>query len=291
MLHDDKGEFVRMLERTSAQTGFPQVLLEKDYYLSLLLSRINDLSDALLFKGGTCLSKVHFSYYRLSEDLDFTMMLPKGRITRAERRNTFKPVKENMRSFAKISGMTIEDDATGHSESSQYIYYAHYDSALLGDKQSVKFEIGLRFNPLMPIEKKKVYHKFLHPFTKEPLFDGGTVNCLNLKELVSEKMRAASTRQTIAPRDFYDLGYLLKAGFDFKDAELLRLFKAKLAEDGFDTDLQKYRHNLGRSNKEVEDMFSRVESELLDVLTYDERSKFSMADTLQSLNAAFHDLQ
>ena len=55
--------------------------------------------------------------------------------------------------------------------------------------QSIKLEIGLRFNPYLPVSKKKVGHTFLHPFTKEPLFDAGSVNCFALKELVAEKLR------------------------------------------------------------------------------------------------------
>jgi len=35
--------------------------------------------------------------------------------------------------------------------------------------------------------------------------DEGRVNCLSLNELVSEKLRAAATRKTIAPRDFYEI--------------------------------------------------------------------------------------
>ena len=47
-------------------------LLEKDYYLTLILSRARELSEGLIFKGGTCLNKIYYAYYRLSEDLDFT---------------------------------------------------------------------------------------------------------------------------------------------------------------------------------------------------------------------------
>ena len=76
MLHEDTENFLRVLESTSAQTGFPLLLLEKDYYLTMMLSRINTLEENLVFKGGTCLNKVYYSYYRLSEDLDFTLKLP-----------------------------------------------------------------------------------------------------------------------------------------------------------------------------------------------------------------------
>lgn len=291
MLHSDKEEFLKVLERASAQTGFPLRMLEKDYYITVVLSKISELSDALVFKGGTCLSKIYYSYCRLSEDLDFTLKLS-GSSTRTSRSNVIKPIKEKLNPFLKEFGMSVEGiEKAGHRESTQYIFYLDYDSVVLNKKELIKLEIGLRFNPLLPAVMKKVNHRFLHPFTKEPLFDAGSVNCLALKELVTEKLRAAATRETIAARDFYDLGYLLKEKFDFKDKEFLLLFKKKLQEDGFDADLKKYRVNLGRSDKEIEEMKSRVGDELFLVLALDEQKSFDMDKTLDKLNRAFEGIE
>ena len=291
MIHTDKDEFLKILERTSAQTGFSLSLLEKDYYITLLLSGIHTLSEGLIFKGGTCLNKIYFLYYRLSEDLDFSMKLPTDKMTRTMRGNAIKPIKDKLSSFVKSYEMGIENmERAGRNESKQYIYYADYESVVLAKKQQIKIEIGLRANPILPVSKQKVNHKFLHPFTKEPLFDGGVVTCLVLKELVSEKMRAAATRLTIAPRDFYDLGYLIKVGFDFRDRELWRLFKKKLAEDSLDDDLKKYHVNLGRSQKEIDDMRSRIEAELFDVLTLEEKKSFNLQKTLDAFNKILKDL-
>jgi len=288
MLHSNKDEFLKVLERTSAQTGFPLRLLEKDYYISIVVSDINELSKDLMFKGGTCLSKIYYSYYRLSEDLDFTLKLLGNKSTRAVRKNAIKPIKKQIRSFLKKYDMSIKDlDKAGHRESTQYIYSLDYESVVFNKKESIKLEIGMRFNPLLPAVTKKVNHKFLHPFTKEPLFDTKSVNCLALKELVAEKLRAAATRRVIAGRDFYDLGYLLREKFNFKDKKVLELFRKKLEEDSFSSDLKKYRINLGRIDKEIEEMMSRIEDELFPVLTLDEQKSFNMAKTLDELNAVF----
>ena len=292
MLHDDKENFLKVLEVTSAQTGFPFLLLEKDYYLTIVLSSINRLSENLIFKGGTCLNKIYYSYYRLSEDLDFIMLLPSEKLSRSGKRKIIKPIKDNILSYVGSYGMTIDDvNNIGRNESSQYIFYIDYDSAVLGSKQSIKLEIGLSFNPILPISKQTVSHKFLHPFTKEPLFDGGQINCLALKELVAEKMRATATRLTIAPRDFYDISFLIKAGFNFQDEQLWQLFKSKLSEDGFEQDLEKYRINMGRSQDEIADMSSRIEAELMDVLTPDERKTFDLTKLLQLMNETFKSLE
>ncbi|MCD6460503.1 nucleotidyl transferase AbiEii/AbiGii toxin family protein [bacterium] len=86
MIHKDKKGFIDLINIIVQRTGFRAHLLEKDYYLTQFLSKINDLSIDLIFKGGTCLNKIYYSYYRLSEDLDFSMKLPEYAMTRANRR-------------------------------------------------------------------------------------------------------------------------------------------------------------------------------------------------------------
>src|SRR3989338_965166 len=211
MIHKDKNQFGEILNVTAQRTGFRVNLLEKDYYLTLMLSRINELSEDLVFKGGTCINKIYYSYYRLSEDLDFSMRLPAYEATRGMRRRCIQPIKDGIEKFAGQLGMKIEGGQTaGRNESKQYVYYFVYKSIVQPVDQQIKFEIGLRFNPILETERKKVQHKFLHPFTGEPMFDGGEVSCLSLNELVSEKLRAGALREKIAPRDFYDLDFLLR---------------------------------------------------------------------------------
>lgn len=248
---------------------------------------MHELSDGLILKGGTCLNKIYYSYYRLSEDLDFSMRLPEYTTTRGNRRKSIQPVKDKIEEFAKQLDMRIDGaEIAGRNESKQYIYYFAYKSVIQPAEQMIKFEIGLRFNPICPVEKRTVQHKFLHPFTKEPLFDAGKVNCLSLKEIVSEKLRAAALREVIAPRDFYDLDFILRHNFNLSDKEVVELFKKKIAEDGANTDLSKYRINLGRTDVEIKDMRSRIEEELFDVLTPDEQEKFKLDTALVRINKA-----
>lgn len=47
------------------------IYLEKDYFLTLLLSQIKDI-DNIYLKGGTAINKILLNHKRLSEDLDFT---------------------------------------------------------------------------------------------------------------------------------------------------------------------------------------------------------------------------
>jgi predicted nucleotidyltransferase component of viral defense system len=292
MIHENKDEFIKSLERASRKKGFLLPLIEKDYYLTMILSRTYKLSEDLIFKGGTCLNKVYYTYYRLSEDLDFSMKLPQCEATRGQRRKCIQPVKDRIEKFVEQFGMRIDDAGNpGRNESKQYVYYLVYQSALRSIEAKIKFEIGLRFNPVDLVEKHQVQHAFLHPFTGEPLFDGGRINCLSLNELIAEKLRASAIRKKIAPRDFYDLDFVLRNGFDLANKEVIKLFKNKLEEDDADTDLVKYRVNLGRTDAEVKDMRLRIEAELFDVLTPDERKNFDLDTALERINKTMENVK
>lgn len=285
MLHKDIEKFSDMIYRIAKQTDFPALLLEKDYFLTILLSKINDLSEDLVFKGGTCLNKIYYSYYRLSEDLDFSMRLPEYTTTRGNRRKCIQPVKDGVAKYVEQFDMRIDDTQNpGRNESKQYVYYFLYQSALRPQEMKIKFEISLRFNPICDTEKRAIKHKFLHPFTGQPLFDGGKVNCLSLEEIVSEKLRAAALREVIAPRDFYDLDFIIRQSFNLKDKMFLKLFLKKIEEDNGDPDLAKYKINLGRPDNEIKDMKSRIENELFDTLTASERENFNLDTALDRIN-------
>jgi len=292
VIHEDKEQFFTLIDRVASLTGFYAPLVEKDYYLTILLSRIHELSENLIFKGGTCLNKMYYTYYRLSEDLDFSMLLPQYKATRGERRKCIKSIKDNVEEFVKQFGMKIDKTSNpGRNESKQYVYYLVYDSVTMLSEQTVKLEIGLRFNTIMATEKRQVKHKFKHSFTDEPLIDGGEVQCMSLKEIVSEKLRAAALRRTIAPRDFYDLDFIARNGFDLANTEVAALFKKKIVEDGKDADLKKYRINLGRSDVEIKDMLTRIEKELFDVLTPDEQKNFELNKALMRINTAMKSVE
>lgn len=287
MMHENKDEFIKALGRASKKKGFLLPLIEKDYYLTLILSRIYELSENLVFKGATCLNKVYYVYYRLSEDLDFSMILPKYEATRSQRRKCIQPVKDNIEKFTERFGMRLDDVGNpGRNESKQYVFYLVYQSILREVEAKIKLEIGLRFNPLDSIKKHPVQHVFLHPFTGDPLFDGGQINCLSLNELIAEKLRAGAIRKIIAPRDFYDIDFVLRNKFDLTNKEVITLFKKKLQEDDADTDLGKYKKNLGRSDEEIKEMNSRIETELFDVLAPEERKNFDLSIALKRINKA-----
>ena len=81
-------------------------LIERDLYLQGLLNELAKsryFLENFTFKGGTCLTKAYFGYYRFSEDLDFTWLDQKaldGKTQNAVRRTLSKEIDKIMELLA-----------------------------------------------------------------------------------------------------------------------------------------------------------------------------------------------
>ena len=220
---------------SEADKGFTASLIEKDYYCSLVLQYFFSNDTSLVFKGGTCLSKVHADFYRLSEDLDFIIPVAAG-TTRAQRRAGIKPVK---RIFEKLPSVipaaTISEQFSGHNESRQYIGYLEYPSVIVEKMEKIQVEVGLREALLMPSESKMASTIVVNPFSGQPLLPEYTVSAMALQEAYAEKVRAALTRREPAIRDFFDLFYADRMiELNFLDPEFLNMVKVKIDVPGND---------------------------------------------------------
>lgn len=74
-LHQDKDAFEALLSDISRRTGIRSDIIEKDYYLTLLLWELSEKQESLpaYFKGGTALYKSIGRMKRFSEDIDLTV--------------------------------------------------------------------------------------------------------------------------------------------------------------------------------------------------------------------------
>lgn len=113
-------EFNAAVEYTSGQHAFSTNLIKKDYLCSLVLMYLYEHGNLLIFKGGTLLAKTHADFYRLSEDLDFTIPIPFC-ATRKERSRAIKEVKSYLNNICEqLPIFTITKPLTGSNESRQY---------------------------------------------------------------------------------------------------------------------------------------------------------------------------
>ena len=80
-LHSDAKLFGEVLAGAAGFLGIHDAIIEKDYYVTLILRILAKNVEEAVFKGGTSLSKCHHVISRFSEDIDigFVPKLPEGR--------------------------------------------------------------------------------------------------------------------------------------------------------------------------------------------------------------------
>lgn len=79
-LHEDKQLFREVIVGTAEAFGIVVPIVEKDYYVTMLLRMLSEEKPECVFKGGTSLSKCHHAIERFSEDVDiaFSNKLTQG---------------------------------------------------------------------------------------------------------------------------------------------------------------------------------------------------------------------
>lgn len=184
------------LRKLARKTGFDIVTLEKDYALTWLLSGIyskdSPLRDILIFKGGTAIRKVYFPEWRLSEDLDFTVL---DRVEAGIVKNGFEDIFKLLDSSGiKFSFGDFESTKHGIFANVQFVGPLQY-------KNRIAHDISLTEKMVDKPAKIRVRPEYadVSEFV-------ATVYSLN--EIVVEKIR--SMLQRTRARDYYDVWRLMK---------------------------------------------------------------------------------
>ena len=132
-------------------------LIEKDILLQMLLNELvknKDFKDNFVFKGGTCLIKIYFGYFRFSEDLDFTYLNQKEFIGKSRSK-----IRESMSKKIDRLGESIETiskqlnlDFRIEKENKKYFQFGGsnafvtfkiwYDSIVLNKPSFIKIQIN-----------------------------------------------------------------------------------------------------------------------------------------------------
>jgi predicted nucleotidyltransferase component of viral defense system len=231
--HEDTVLFREAVRFTAAETRFLPRLIEKDYFCSLLLHYLTAAVDHLVFKGGTCLAKVHVGFYRLSEDLDFVvpMAVNASRSSRSKRALT---IKETIAELPQALDLfRVIDPLRGANNSTQYVAKVGYQSLLGQGEEAIKIEIGLREPLLTPAFSGQAQTLLLNPLSGKGMVEPFKVTCISLHEAMAEKLRAALSRREPAIRDFYDIDFAVRnLGLQLGNEQLLALARQKLSVPG-----------------------------------------------------------
>jgi predicted nucleotidyltransferase component of viral defense system len=275
----DKEKLKDLISAIARKMRFRPIIVEKDYYLTVILNNIETLlSDKIIFKGGTLLNKAHLNYHRLSEDLDFTFYAPLT--TRSQRSKAITPIREKMPDFLKALQLTSDKpEGEGFNNSTQYVFKIKYPSVLTAKEDIIKIEISLRQPPIDKPVNTEIKHFYQDPFTGEDLFPIGKVLSLSWNEAVAEKLKAAISRKDVAIRDYYDLWHIAEFGFDFHNDKFIKLFKRKVTDEGYKGD---YKQDFGLSPDKLSTLRRQVDTDLMPVIRAGEN--FDLEKVLDRFN-------
>ena len=233
--HEDPEFFEAAVSFTAKETTFSPRLVEKDYFCTVLLEYLATVGNTFVFKGGTCLAKIHADFYRLSEDLDFVVSMPENS-SRTERNMRVTVLKDIVNALTdRIAGFRVVEPLKGANNSTQYNAIIGYDSRIVGKEETIKVEVGLREPLLLPPETGIAKTLLLDPTTAKPLCELLMLTCISKGEAFAEKFRAALSRREVAVRDFFDLDYAVRRlGLQPEDGGLIDLVRKKMAVPGND---------------------------------------------------------
>ncbi|MBQ7146837.1 MAG: nucleotidyl transferase AbiEii/AbiGii toxin family protein [Lachnospiraceae bacterium] len=113
MLHEDRYAFLALLNQIHKASGIRFDILEKDYYVSLLLRELAEKQKDLpaYFKGGTALYKALKSIRRFSEDIDLTVSIENCSNSQAKRR--LEQASKKYTSLPRTTDKAMEEDRRG----------------------------------------------------------------------------------------------------------------------------------------------------------------------------------
>lgn len=120
-LHENEEDFIDLIQTTASSIGISEVLVEKDYWVTIVLKRLSLSAHAndIVFKGGTSLSKAHKLIHRFSEDIDLALKptaftsgnSAKNKLRAIEKDLMVAPFVENKNDAGKVTDMKIRKSA------------------------------------------------------------------------------------------------------------------------------------------------------------------------------------
>ena len=177
--------------RNEGLTSLPPGIFEKDLLITEVLRTVVAVeSDGiqLVFCGGTCLSKAHGLIERMSEDIDFKLVLPQG-LSRSARSRLLSQFKKRLAAVLVDAGFAVPaNEIIARDENSYVSLNLHYESRF-APVASLRPEIKVELNarpPVLPTVPLPIA-SMLDVLIQAPRTDLH-VECIGVEETLAEKV-------------------------------------------------------------------------------------------------------
>ena len=212
-LHKENRELFRdAILLTSERLGVSEDIVEKDYYVTLILKKLSSIEYPIVFKGGTSLSKAFRVIDRFSEDIDITFTEHLGEARRKKLKyKILRPISDEL-------GLVIRNFDSIESDKNLNHYDFYYES-VVGDRvinaipPYVKLETSL-MSDSFPTEEKMLGNYILDAL------GGEEEELIKNYDLETFPMRVQSLNRTLIDKIFAVCDYYL-LGKDRRNARHL----------------------------------------------------------------------
>jgi len=219
--------------RISEREGVPPDTIDKNWVLGHFLAelfRSDWAQQNLLFKGGTCLKKCYFKDYRFSEDLDFTLTNPDFVLSDKLIRTICNNITEKVGILLnpeKMQPLVSDNQLCGYKAIIRFWGANHKRNQQPTPPQRWLTSIKVEITSYEKVVDMPSFRILLDDFSDSQQFTGLKIPCYSISEIISEKFRSLQQRSYSAPRDYYDLWYILRSeNVDW--VKTLAIFKEKL---------------------------------------------------------------
>lgn len=217
------------VQRFAVESGLRDMMIaEKEIVLTFLLQLLaeREILSKLAFKGGTCLRKMYIGTQgRFSTDLDFTSL---------EEHDYEDIILAMMSAFEEpFHGIRFDLPDGGYYETRDGLswgvnpVYAH--SWNPGGYSQIKFQVSRRETPALPPDLRQ---QCIQSYFRHLPFAPADISCLQLQEIIAEKVRACCQRNKA--RDVCDLSLFAVRPLDQPRIRRLVVLKLWQAGDAFD---------------------------------------------------------
>ena len=192
-LHDNKELFEEVIFNTADFYKLPIAIIEKDYYVTLVLKEIATRNPDIVFKGGTSLSKCYKIIDRFSEDIDLNIM-GDTKPGESKRRNLKAHIVDAIE-YCKLT-LTEPKSIRSRRDFNKYVidYPTQFDTNFL--KQHLIIETAVFFRAY-PTEKKEA-DSFVYNYLLENKYS----DIIELYDLAPFTLNVQTTDRTFVDKLF-----------------------------------------------------------------------------------------
>lgn len=217
-LHLDPEAFAELVTAAANELHIPPGIIEKDYYVTLVLRELSRRIKGMVFKGGTSLTKCYQILDRFSEDIDISYNASDGIPGESRKRQLKKAVISSMEAL----GFPIVNPDETRSRRSYNCYRASYPSLyapLLELKSELIVETYIALLPFPTVNR--MADNYIHRFLQLT----GQENLAEEFDLMPFEITTQAIERTLIDKVFAICDYYLSDKVERHSRHLYDIFK------------------------------------------------------------------